>query len=289
MPATLGATRGGREPLGCRIVSRSGLPAHVPDVPGAAVLVSRIPLDRGHAFAEHAHPAHQLAWAAAGVLRVTVADTSWVLGPGRALWLPAGVPHVTAATETAAMRGIYLWPGRCPIDWPTPCVLAVEPLVAALLEHLAGAGPATPERARAEAVLFDRLRPARDAGGPGAAVRLVLPTDPRARRVALALLDDPSDDRDTAAWGRAVGAGERTLSRLFRAETGVGPGRWRTLLRMRVALEQLAAGRPVGVVARQVGYATPSAFVAAFRRETGTTPSAVLRPAGAAPPDLRRR
>lgn len=97
-------------------MSRSGLPAHVPDVPGAAVLVSRIPLDRGHAFAEHTHPAHQLAWAAAGVLRVTVADTSWVLGPGRALWLPAGVPHVTAATETAAMRGIYLWPGRCPID-----------------------------------------------------------------------------------------------------------------------------------------------------------------------------
>lgn len=68
-----------------------------------------------------------------------------------------------------------------------------------------------------------------------------------------------------------------------------GPGRWRTLLRMRVALEQLAAGHPVGVVARHVGYATPSAFVAAFRRETGTTPSAVLRPAGAAPPDLRRR
>ncbi len=86
-----------------------------------------------------------------------------------------------------------------------------------------------------------------------------------------------------------MGAGERTLARLFRAETGVGPGRWRTLLRMRVALEQLAAGRPVGVVARHVGYATPSAFVAAFRRETGTTPSAVLRPAGTAPPGLRRR
>ncbi|ALE83293.1 hypothetical protein XF36_09110 [Pseudonocardia sp. HH130629-09] len=69
----------------------------------------------------------------------------------------------------------------------------------------------------------------------------------------------------------------------------MGPGRWRTLLRMRVAPEQLAAGGPVGVVARHVGYATPSAFVAVFRRETGTTPSAVLRPAGAAPPEFRRR
>ncbi|WP_224390031.1 AraC family transcriptional regulator [Pseudonocardia sp. ICBG1293] len=270
-------------------MSRSGLPGHVPDVPGAAVLVSRIALDRGHAFGEHSHPAHQLAWAAAGVLRVTVGDTSWVLGPGRALWLPAGVAHTTAATETAAMRGVYLWPDRCPIGWDTPCVLAVEPLVAALLEHLAEPGPATPARARAEGVLFDRLVPARDAGGPGAAIRLVVPADPRARTVALALLGDPADDRDLAAWGRAVGAGERTLSRLFRDGTGVGPGRWRTLARMRLALELLAAGRPVGAVARHVGYATPSAFVAAFRRETGTTPSAVLRRAGAAPPGVSPR
>lgn len=86
-----------------------------------------------------------------------------------------------------------------------------------------------------------------------------------------------------------MGAGEPTLSRLFRAETGAGPGRWRTLLRMPLAPEQPTAGRPFGVVTRHVGHATPSAFVAALHRETGTTPSAVLRPAGAAPPELRRR
>ncbi|NOQ59370.1 helix-turn-helix domain-containing protein [Mycolicibacterium fortuitum] len=35
----------------------------------------------------------------------------------------------------------------------------------------------------------------------------------------------------------------------------------------------LAAGMPVAGVARRVGYDTQSAFVAAFRREIGTTPA----------------
>jgi AraC-like DNA-binding protein len=39
----------------------------------------------------------------------------------------------------------------------------------------------------------------------------------------------------------------------------------------------LAAGEGVGAVARRVGYTTPSAFVAAFRREIGTTPAAYFR------------
>jgi AraC-like DNA-binding protein len=51
-------------------------------------------------------------------------------------------------------------------------------------------------------------------------------------------------------------------------------GRWRTLLRLQAALPLLAAGEPVGRVARRVGYETPSAFIAAFRRETGLTPAA---------------
>jgi AraC-like DNA-binding protein len=39
----------------------------------------------------------------------------------------------------------------------------------------------------------------------------------------------------------------------------------------------LAAGDPVGRVAGRVGYDTPSAFVAAFRRETGQTPGTFFR------------
>ncbi len=74
-----------------------------------------------------------------------------------------------------------------------------------------------------------------------------------------------------------MAASERTLARAFAAETGVPFGRWRTLLRLQAALPMLARGEPVGRVASRVGYDTPSAFVAAFRRETGQTPAAYFR------------
>ncbi len=91
-----------------------------------------------------------------------------------------------------------------------------------------------------------------------------------------------AQQRTLADWGRAVGASERTLARAFTAQTRMTFGRWRTLLRLQAALPMLAAGEPVGRVARQVGYETPSAFVAAFRRETGLTPAAYFaRPAAA--------
>lgn len=77
--------------------------------------------------------------------------------------------------------------------------------------------------------------------------------------------------------GRQTGASERTLARVFVAETGVSFGRWRTLIRIQAALTALAGGEPVGNVARRVGYDSDSAFVQAFRRETGVTPGSYFR------------
>jgi AraC-like DNA-binding protein len=54
-------------------------------------------------------------------------------------------------------------------------------------------------------------------------------------------------------------------------------GRWRTLLRLQAALPALARGEPVGSVGRHVCYESGSAFVTAFRQETGLTPAAYFR------------
>ena len=96
----------------------------------------------------------------------------------------------------------------------------------------------------------------------------------RARRVAEGIAADPAVARPLAEWGREVGASARTLARLFVSETGMTFGRWRTVARLAASLPMLAAGVPAGTVARRVGYASQSAFVAAFRREVGTTPGA---------------
>ncbi len=61
-------------------------------------------------------------------------------------------------------------------------------------------------------------------------------------------------------------------------------GRWRQQLRLLQAMQLLAAGRPVTAVALEVGYDSPSAFIAMFKRTLGTTPhryfATAAKPAG---------
>lgn len=53
----------------------------------------------------------------------------------------------------------------------------------------------------------------------------------------------------------------------------MSPARWVQQARLLHAVTLLAAGTPVTAVAGALGYATPSAFTAMFRRTLGTTPS----------------
>ncbi len=217
-------------------------------------------------FDWHIHEDHQLAWAVSGVLTVITADATWVLPPTRALWIPAGLPHETGAAGRATMRSLYIRPGQGH-GWTEPTPVAATPLLAELIGYLAtDLDPV--QRAHAEDLLKDLLTPM-----PVTTIEVRMPSGDLARQVARALRDNPADKRTLREWGREVGASERTLAREFAAGSGVPFGQWRTLLRMQAALPMLAAGEAVGRVARRVGYDTPSAFVAAFRRETGSTPA----------------
>lgn len=235
------------------------------------VVVGRLPLAAGAWVPEHAHPTHhQLNWTTRGVLGVAVGDRSWVLPPTLALWLPAGTPHRTGATRAAVLRSLYLASDLPDLGDGEPVAVAVDPLLTHLAEHLAH--DLDPDaRRRAEAVVPDVLRPL-----PTAPVEVPEPADPRARAVASVLWRDPADPRGLAELAAGSGASRRTLSRLFVADTGLNFERWRTHLRIRAALPLLADGQGVARVAHAVGYSTPSAFLAAFRRVVGTTPGRYL-------------
>ena len=226
----------------------------------------------GRVFDWHTHADHQLAWAASGVLTVRIAAATWVLPPTRALWIPAGLPHETLSSGPATMRTLYIRPDRSPVGWTEPTPVGASLLLAELIGYLGSDALGASARARAEAVLADLLRPV-----AMATIDLRLPGDDRARQVALALLEHPADKRTLPEWGHEVGASARTLARGFLAGTGIPFGRWRTLLRLQAALPGLAAGEPVATLARRAGYDTASAFVAAFRRETGSTPAGYFR------------
>jgi AraC-like DNA-binding protein len=236
--------------------------------------VVTFPMAAGKRFDWHTHTSHQLAWAASGVLTVRAQDTAWVLPPTRALWIPAGVRHETLTEGQAAttMRSLYVRPEAAVPGWACPTPVVAHPLLTGLIGYLEQPTLADEARARGEAVMADLLEPV-----PMTTIEVRFPDDDRARAVAEALRHDPASPRTLAQCGHEVGTSGRTLARVFLAETGLPFGRWRTLLRLQCALPALAAGEPAGNVARRVGYETPSAFTAAFRRETGITPAGYFR------------
>ncbi|MFF7637262.1 AraC family transcriptional regulator [Kitasatospora sp. NPDC008050] len=255
----------------------------------AAIVVRAYSLAPGSYFDTHQHETHQLVWARSGILTVSTengptengptesgptGDGEWILPPTRALWIPAGTAHRTATlgSTATAMHSLNVAPGPGLPGWTAPQPVAVGPLVAGLIDHLAQAALDPQRRARAQAVLIDNLDPV-----TARSIDVPMPVDPRALDVARALIADPADPRTLTQWGRHVGAGARTLARAFAADTGIPFARWRTAVRLRAALGRLARGESVSRVAGQVGYATPSAFVAAFVRETGLTPGSYFR------------
>src|SRR5262245_11695390 len=163
---------------------------------GGGIVVERFELPPGHRFHRHRHDTHQLAWASHGLVTMRIDDRVWVLPRSRALWIPAGMVHEVLIGRPTTMLGIYVEPRRCPVRWHEPTVVDTSGLLGELLDHLCGE-LAPPARRRAEAVVFDLLRPL-----PVATLTVPIPTDPRARAVADDLLAEPADARSLAAWGR---------------------------------------------------------------------------------------
>jgi AraC-like DNA-binding protein len=232
-------------------------------------------LPAGSWVRSHAHPWAQLSYAIEGVLRVRTADGSYFAPPQRAVWVPAGVAHEVATSGRAEMRSLYL--ARRVTRWAPPGCRVLE--ISGLVRELIAAVTALPveydERGpagRLVRVLLDRL-----ATLPEVAFSLPVPHDARLAGIAGALEHAPHDRRTLAQWSREAGASERTLARLFRAETGLSFREWRQRLRLLAALSALQDGASVTEVALDSGYDSPSAFIATFKRLFGTTPGELQR------------
>ncbi len=74
-------------------------------------------------------------------------------------------------------------------------------------------------------------------------------------------------------FGTIAAASGRTLARLFMQETGMTFGEWRRRRILLAALERLSEGIAVTTVALEMGYESPSAFIAMFRQNLGMTPT----------------
>ncbi|ALG10801.1 AraC family transcriptional regulator [Kibdelosporangium phytohabitans] len=221
----------------------------------------------------HRHDDHQIVYAGSGVLAVTTDAGTWFAPGTQAIWVPAGTVHEHRAHGHVDLHVLGLPAYTNPLSLLKPAVLAVSPLLRELIvAYTSEPRTDNPERRRLRAVLLDQLK-----ASPQRAVQLPAPRDPRLVELCALLQDDPADARTLAELGATVGAGERTLSRLFQSDLGMTFPQWRTQLRLYHALRMLADDVPVTAVAHRCGWSSASAFIDVFRRSFGHTPGALHR------------
>ncbi|AUH51709.1 AraC family transcriptional regulator [Chromobacterium sp. ATCC 53434] len=222
----------------------------------------------------HRHARAQLFCVNNGLIHVQTPHGAWLLPPHRAGYLPPETPHRVRVSGALDGWSVFLLPTRCGLLPARPCVLAITPLLQALVRRAASwrpDAPHQPEQRRVVAVIIDEIRLA-----PREALHLPMPADPRLRRIADAMLADPAADRSADEWAALGALSGRNLRRLIQADTGMSFSRWRQQAQLVWAMERLASGLAVAQVSDALGYASPSNFIAMFRRALGAPPAQYL-------------
>jgi len=104
------------------------------------------------------------------------------------------------------------------------------------------------------------------------ALSLAMPSDPRLARACADILGKPDGEHRIGRLAHESGASVRTLTRLAQDELGCPLSTWRQQARILSSIPMLIAGKQVTVVAQAMGYETPSAFSAMFKRIMGVQP-----------------
>ncbi|MCZ1005973.1 helix-turn-helix transcriptional regulator [Streptomyces lydicus] len=226
-------------------------------------------LPHGHHLDPHTHDQGQLVYAAAGTLATTTERGTWVAPANRVTWTPPGFAHSHRFYGRTDVRLLTIPIDLCGELVSYPSVFAVSPLLREAVLVLTGQRPEVRPGARRRllGVVIDEL-----CDTPEQSLHLPESEDDRLRTVADLLHADPARPATLAELGRAAGASERTLSRLFRAELGMSFHQWRTTLRIHHALGHLANGLSVTDTAMACGWSNPSSFIDAFTAVVGQTP-----------------
>ena len=257
----------------------------------------------GHRVGAHSHGRAQLLYPFKGSVMISAAQGRWMVPPGHAMWIPAGVEHSVEMIGMVRMRSAYVRTGAgssLPQNLPEGLqVLAVNELMRSLIvEAVRASGERAGERASGEKTgeRASGERTGEDDGERASAImRLILleiprlrerpfalpfPADPRLVRLCRDFVAQPSAGVTIDGWASRAGMSRRSFTRSFQRETGISLSMWRRQAILLAALPMLAKGKSVTEVALDLGYESAPAFTTMFRRMLGVAPRTYLRQGG---------
>lgn len=224
----------------------------------------------GTSFALHHHFPCQFLYASKGVMTVGTDQGTWVVPESHGVWIPSDKNHSIETHTPLTQRNLYIQPVAAPIASKQCVVFAIPPLLRELIIYAADFPTDYPDHSHEDTTmifileLLEKLE--------RVPFLLPLPKDERLLLIANGLLADPGDEGTLTQWADRAGTTGRSISRLFRKETGMNFEQWRRQARLMIALRRLAAGEQVSSIALDLGYSSVSAFVAMFKKQLGKTP-----------------
>ena len=97
-------------------------------------------------------------------------------------------------------------------------------------------------------------------------------SDPRLARALVAMHDSPGERWTLDSMAKCAGMSRTAYANTFRELVGQTPGDYLTSWRIALAQSRLREGRPIKIMAEELGYANPSALSRAFTAKLGMSP-----------------
>ena len=221
----------------------------------------------------HHHVKGQLLYAPQGCITLTLENAICILPPTKAVWIPPYTKHRAQMTNVVAYRSLYFDSSiyTCPEAIE---IVEVNELLKALINKMAfwDWDIAREQTTNTANLFWEEFYSANQHS-----FILPLPTDRRfksfCKRVRTASFLAPA----LSTLASSVGASTKTITRLFKAETGMTYQEWRQQWRLFKAIELLSENRQVGDVAHLLEFSSNSAFIAFFKQQTGQTPLAFTK------------
>ncbi len=234
-----------------------------------------IALDVGkHDSGMHQHQKAQLLYIATGCISLTLDGRRCVLPPTRAAWIPAAVTHCAQMRNVVAYRSVYFSAEIRHVLPNSVKIIHVSPLLKELIERMSfwPWDKKNSEQENTIALFCEEL-----AAAPEDLLQLPLPQDKRLQPWLKKLTQEGQTAPPLNEMPESIGAGTKTISRIFSRETGMPYQSWRQQWRLLSAVERLAEGASVADAAYALEFSSDSAFISFFKKHTGQTPAQYMK------------
>lgn len=244
------------------------------------VIVVETAHSTGYVIPAHTHKRVQLLHATTGIMRLETKYGAWIVPPGFAVWIPAGVVH-RVSTINVTTRSLYVRAGALARP-PDRCrVIEVSPLLRELIAA-AMKVPLLYEQDARDGKLMDMVL-CEASTQSEVSLHLPMPSEPHLAALCHTFFESPTQASSPADWAARLHVSERTFYRRFLASTGMTFINWRQQACVLVAMSRLSLGDSVTRIALDMGYENPSSFSTMFRKAMGVAPTVYSRNAGREP------